>query len=108
MAYRWPARPGTRIGGHKDQQQYIFGPEYICHQWASMFFDHVRQSPETEGKYRVHHPVFAGRIESGIGPVFGVREPIRACIAHGSPGVGVFIWGRPWAMGRGGIEPGVE
>ena len=92
IAYRWPASPWTRIGVDKNQQQYIFGPEYLHYQWASMFFNHVRQSPKTKREYRVHHTVFAGRIESGFGAVFSICEPIRPGIAIGSAGIRIFVW----------------
>jgi len=69
-----------------------------------MFFDHVRQVPQTEREYQVHYTVFARRIESGFGAVFGIREPICPSIAIGSTGVRIFIWGRLRSMGRRGIE----
>jgi hypothetical protein len=52
--------------------------------------------------------VFAGRIKSGSGLVFSVRELIRTRIAHGSTGVRVFVWGRTRAVGWGGIKSGIE
>jgi hypothetical protein len=108
MVYRWPASPRARIGVRQDQQQHIFRPEHIRGQWTYVFFNHVRQGTEATREHRVHHPVFARCIESGVGPVFGVRKPICPCIAIGPAGVRVFVWGRPRTMGRGGIEPHVE
>jgi hypothetical protein len=105
---RWPASPGTRNRVHQDQQQCIFRPEHICHQWTYGVFNHVRQITEATWEYGLHRTMFARPVESGVGPVFGVRESIRPRVAIGSTRVGVFVWGRARAMGRRGIEPDVE
>ena len=74
--------------------------EYICHQWAHVFFNYIRQGVETKGEYQVHRLVFAQRVESSIGAIFSVCEPICTSIAIGSTGVQVFIQGCTRAMGR--------
>jgi hypothetical protein len=73
-----------------------------------MLFDHVRQITKAEREYRIHHLVFARRIESDFGTVFSIRTAIRLCIAIRSQRVRILVWGHARAMGRRGIKPTVE
>ena len=73
-----------------------------------MLLNYVRQSTKAKREYQVHCSVLARRIELDRSSISGVRTTIRACIAAGSPGVGVSVRGHARAVGRRGTEPAVE